>query len=170
MPGLTSGGAQLQALGLRLKALGSYQNALASADLVDLGGGKTLRSQLLAGIRAGVKPAIEAARAEARSTLPKHGGLNEEVATTAITVATRLTGPRVGVRVAVPKGRKRSNKAYGANKGNVRHPVFGKDRWVDQKVPSGWFDDTLKKSAPLIAGPVTAAMVRVAEEATRRLF
>jgi hypothetical protein len=169
---MTSGGAQLQALGLRLKTLGAAGLGMASTDLADLGRGKTLRSQLLAGIRAGAKPAIEAARTEARSTLPKHGGLNEEVATTAITVATRLTGPRVGVRIAVPNGRKRSNKAYGANKGLVRHPVFGK--WLegqpDQKVPSGWFDDTLKKSTALIAGPIEAAMVRVAEEATRRLF
>jgi hypothetical protein len=50
--------------------------------------------------------------------------------------------------------------------------VFGK--WLegqpDQRVPSGWFDDTLKKSTALIAGPIEAAMVRVAEEATRRLF
>lgn len=164
------GAVQLKALGLRLKTLAGYQNALASADLVDLGTGRTLRAQLLAGIRVGAKPAIEAARGAARSTLPKHGGLNEEVATTQITVATRLTGPRVGVRIGVTKGRKRSNKAYGANKGVVRHPVFGKAKWVEQKVPAGWFDDTLRKSTPLISGPIQAAMQRVAEEATRRLI
>ena len=166
----TDGGAQLQALGLRLKTLAGYQNGLAATALSDLGAGKTLRSQLLAGIRAGAKPAIQAARDAARTSLPKHGGLNEEVATTGITVATRLTGPRVGVRIGVTKGRKRSNKAYGANKGLIQHPVFGKGKWVDQKVPAGWFDETLEKSAPLISAPIQAAMERVAAEATRRLI
>lgn len=164
------GGAQLKALGLRLKQLGAYQNALAAEDLSSLGKGRTLRSQLLAGIRVGAKPAVQAARDAARSSLPKKGGLNEMVATTQITVATRLTGPRVGVRIGVTKGRKRSGKAYGANKGLIAHPVFGKGKWVDQKVPSGWFDETLKESAPKVVGPITAAMEAVAQEATRRLI
>lgn len=165
-----SGGAQLQALGLRLKQLGSVQNALASSELTDLGRGLTLRSQLLAGIRVGTKPAIQATRDAARANLPKHGGLNEKIATTQITTATRLTGPRVGVRIGVTKGRTRSGKAYGANKGLIKHPVFGKGKWVDQKVPAGWFDETLKTKTPQVAVSIQAAMERVAIEATRRLL
>lgn len=170
MPNADVGAIQLKRLGLRMKALGASGLNQAATDLgPEFGAGKTLRAQLLAGIRLGAKPAIEEARRVARDTLPKHGGLNEEVATTAITVATRLTGPRVGVRIAVPKGRKKSNKTYGANKGTVRHPVFGKNRWVDQKVPAGWFDSSLQRSAPLIVGPIQAAMKAVSIEATRRL-
>lgn len=164
-----NGALQLQALGARLKTLAGYQLAEASADLTDLGRGKTLRSQLLSGIRAGAKPAIEATRQAAREKLPKKGGLNEYVATTQITSATRVTGPRVGVRIGVKKGQ---HKAYGANKGSIRHPVFGKDRWVVQQLPSGavgWFDDTLKREAPKAVVPILAAMQRVADEATRRL-
>lgn len=168
-----SGGAQLQALGLRLKQLGAAGIGEASGDLADLGRGKTLRSQLLAGIRTGAKPAVQATRDVARSKLPKHGGLNEQVATTAITTATRLTGPRVGVRIAVPKGRKKSHRAYGANKGTINHPVFQTGKWVKQELPPnavGWFDDTLKRETPKIAAPIATAMERVAAEATRRLF
>jgi hypothetical protein len=164
------GAAQLKALGVRLKALGAADLGLASSDLTDLGKGKTLRSQLLAGIRAGAKPAIQATRDAAREKLPKKGGLNEYVATTQIISNTRVTGPRVGVRIGVKRGQ---HKAYGANKGKIRHPVFGKDRWVEQDLPTnavGWFDDTLKREAPKAVVPITAAMQRVADEATRRLL
>jgi hypothetical protein len=169
-----TGARQLEALGLRLKALGAAGNGAASVELSSLGRGKTLRSQLLSGIRTGAKPAIEATRQAARTNLPKRGKLNESVATTAITVNTRLTGAKVGVRIGVPKGRKKSNKVYGANKGVVRHPVFGE--WLpgmpDQNLgdnAAGWFDKTLRREVPKTIVPIRAAMEAVALEATRRL-
>lgn len=165
------GAMQLKALGVRLKALGAADLGMASPALADLGTGKTLRSQLLAGIRAGTKPAIEATRQAARDSLPKRGGLNEYVAATQITSSTLLTGPRVGVRIGVKKGQ---HKAVGANRGRLRHPVFGK--WLegqpDQQLPGnaiGWFDLTLRREAPKTVVPLLAAMERVAAEATRRL-
>lgn len=157
------GALQLKALGVRLKTLSGYQNIGAAEGL---GSGRSLRAQLLAGIRAGAKPAVEAARTAAREQLPKKGGLNDYVADTQIVTSTRLTGSRVGVRIGVKSG---SHKAYGANKGRIRHPVFGKDRWVEQELPSkGWFDDTLKREAPKVETAVYAVMKNVADEITLR--
>lgn len=170
---MTNDGAQqLQLLGKRLKQLAAYQNTLPS-ESVGLTG-RSLRAQLLAGIRAGAKPAVEATRQAARDQLPKHGGLNEYVATSGIVTSTRLTGPRVGVRIGVRKG-SQFHRAYGANKGTIRHPVFArKDRirqrwkWVDQQVTPGWFDQTLEKATPAITAVVTKTCQAIAEEVTRR--
>jgi hypothetical protein len=128
---------------------------------------------LLAGIRAGSKPAVDAARQAARDQLPKRGGLNNFVADTQIVSRTRLTGPRVGVRIGVNKGEPgtSAHRAYGANRGEVNHPVFGHlDRRVVQELASkGWFDNTMKDQQPVIAAAVRTAMEAVAIEATRRL-
>jgi hypothetical protein len=164
-----NGATQLKALGVRLKALGAAGDLAASDNLgaLKFGGGKTLRAQLLAGIRIAAKPAVEATRQAARDTLPKKGGLNNYVADTQITSATRLTGPRVGVRIGVKRG---NHKAYGANKGTIRHPVFGRATWVDQELHTrGWFDKTLESKKPEITTGVRSAMEAVAIEATRRL-
>lgn len=166
-----NGALQLQAVGRRFKQLAAYQN-LGAAE--GLGSGRSLRAQLLAGIRAGTKPGVEATKEAARRELPKHGGLNEYVASTLIGTYTRLTGPQVGIRIGVRKD-PRAHKAYGANKGLIRHPVFARGdqtrdqwRWVDQKVPAGWFDETLRKSTPAVVAAVTKTCELIAAELTMR--
>lgn len=161
-----NGALQLQAVGRRFRQLATFQNVGAAEGL---GPGRSLRAQLLAAIRAGTKPAVEATRQAARNELPKAGGLNEYVATSLIGSYTRLTGPRVGVRIGVRKG-PGSHKAWGANIGIVRHPVFGhRDRkWGETRVTPGWFDHTLSVATPGMAAVVTKAMELVAEELTRR--
>ena len=170
-----TGPLQLQALGLRLKALGAAGNIGAAQGLdAGFGAGKTLRAQLLAGIRTAAKPLVEDARQAARDKLPKHGGLNERVATSEMRVATRLSGPRVGVRIT-----NRSKGGKGTNRGEISHPVFAKgtDRtkwhWVDPPQPypaaEGWFDKTLEAKAPEVTEKVVAAMEVVAAEVRGRL-
>lgn len=164
----STGPMQLRALGLRMKALGAAGNIGAAQGLGEgFGGGKTLRAQLLAGIRSAAKPLVEETRKAAREQLPRAGGLAESVASSQIKVATRLTGPRVGVRIT-----NRSHGGRGANRGEISHPVFGhKDRWVKQKDPAGvgWFDQTLRHHAPAVEVPLRASMEIIAREATRRL-
>lgn len=167
-----NGALQLQALGKRFKTLAKTGDISASAG-IGLSG-RSLRAQLLAGIRAGTKPAVEATRQAAREQLPKAGGLNEYVATTLVGTYTRLSGPRVGVRIGVRKG-SGSHKAWGANKGTIRHPVFAKGsqtpdqwRWVEQQVPAGWFDQTLLKSTPGMAVAVQKTCELIAAELTMR--
>jgi hypothetical protein len=176
MPDMVIEGAwQLKELGARLKVLGAEGNLAAADNLgaAGFGRGKTLRAQLLTGIRIGAKPAVEATRQAAREQLPKKGGLNNYVADTQIVSRTRVTGPRVGVRIGVNKGAPGSaaHRAYGANRGVINHPTFGhQDRRVDQTLPTaGWFDKTLEEQQPVIVSAVTAAMEAVAIETTRRL-
>lgn len=162
----TDGALQLKALGVKLKVLGAVNN-LGPAE--SLGAGRSLRAQLLAGIRTAAQPAVEAARTAARDQLPKHGGLNEYVANSQIVTSARTAGSQVGVRIGVKKGSKAA-KAYGANKGLIRHPVFKTGRWVDQELSSkGWFDDTMRREGEKTIVPISAVMRAVAEEITRRV-
>ena len=154
---------QLKAIGLRMKALSAGGNILAAPGL---GAGKTLRAQLLGSIRAAAKPAIEATREAARSTLPKSGGLNEYIAAEKIKVSTRMTGPRVGVRIVAQSGQ------WNIDQSEVRHPVFGRSNrpWTTTKIATpGWFEKTLTREAPKAIGPISAAMEAVAIEAMGRL-
>ena len=162
MPGPADGALQLRALGLRLKVLSAAGDV---APAVGLGAGRSLRAQLTAGIREAAKPAVEATRQAARSSLPKRGGLNVYVADEQIKTAVRLTGPRVGVRIAA------QSRSWNEDQSAVRHPVFGhRDRkWATTKVTPGWFTETLTREAPMIIGAVLAAMEAVAVETTRRL-
>ena len=154
---------QLKAIGLRMKYLGAGGNILAAEGL---GAGRTLRAQLLGAIRVAAKPAVEATRQAARSTLPKRGGLNEYIAAEKIKVSTRLTGPQVGVRIIAQSGQ------WSGDQSEVRHPVFGRRNkpWTTTRVATpGWFTGTLTRETPKIMGPMYVAMEAVAAEAMGRL-
>ena len=162
-----AGSVQMRVLGLRLKALGA-SNVAATGLGPGFGGGRTLRAQLLAGIRSAVAPMINEVRTSAREQLPKHGGLNESVATSKFAVRTQTLGPRAGVRIT-----NTSHGGGGANRGVIRHPVFGRAKtpWVSQQDPAaaGWFDATLAHHAPQVSVAIRATMEVIAIEATRRL-
>ena len=154
---------QLKMIGLRMKALGAGGNMLAAPGL---GAGKTLRAQLFGAIRTAAKPAVEATRQAARDTLPKRGGLNKYIAAEKIKVATRLTGPMVGVRIVAQSGQ------WNSDQSEVRHPVFGRKNrpWTSTTIATpGWFERTLTREAPKVIGPIRVAMEAVAVEAMGRL-
>jgi hypothetical protein len=74
-----------------------------------------------------------------------------------------------GVRIVVGK---RRGGAQSTNRGVVRHPVFAKDgkasAWVNQSVPSGWFDEPLEQWGPRLARPaIEAAMSTILEKVVR---
>lgn len=128
-------------------------------------GRKDLRKELNKGLKAAAKPLIGKTRAKARSTLPKKGGLAAAVAKTPQRVQVRTGADTAGVRLVVGKN---GSGARGANRGVVRHPVFGnRENWVDQKVPSGWFDDTVKAEAPEIRRELERTVETVAEQIVR---
>lgn len=123
-----------------------------------------LRKELNRGIRVAAKPIVPEVRAEALRRLPKRGGLARQVAKEPARVQTR-TGRDPGVRVVV--GRKRGG-ARQANRGEIRHPVFGdRGRWVTQRVQPGWFDDPAERSAPRIKRAVQGAMQDIVDEIVR---
>lgn len=128
--------------------------------LREMGGGE-LKKALLRGIRETNKPTIAAVRANARSTLPRRGGLAELVAKSKIGTRTRLTGQHVGVEI---KGTGKIDVAE-INRGVVRHPVFGNKKvWAQQKVPAGWFTKPVTDDLPRIHASLERVMAEVARK------
>lgn len=125
-----------------------------------------LRKELNKRIRVAAKPLIPKARAEAMARLPQRGGLAKQVSKEPMRVQTR-TGRDPGVRIVVGK---RGGGARQANRGRLRHPVFGnRERWVTQQVKPGWFDDPMAASAPDVRRGVEAAMQSIVDDIVREV-
>ena len=127
----------------KLRALGV---AMKTAD-------KPLKAEIRRSLRKGVKPGVDGARARARATLPKRGGVNEVIArsrmNTQIKTGGRVTQLRVTSRTHDPR----------IDRGELRHPTHGHgDRWVVQRVPSGWFTQAMKQAAPAIRSELIVSM------------
>lgn len=128
-----------------------------------------LRKELNKELRNAGKPLIPKTRAAARAQLPRAGGLSEAVARAPQRVQVRTGTKTAGVRIVVSNNR---SAARAANRGVVRHPVFGADKWVTQQIPQaeGWFDETLEREAPKVARPaIEAALESIAERVVREV-
>lgn len=142
------------------------ENFMRLSKALKAAGQKELRKELNKNLRDAVKPLIPLTRAAARSTLPSRGGLAAEVARAPQRAQVRTGQNTAGVRLVV--GKRRGSAAGSANRGVVRHPVFGRDVWVEQKVTPGWFDDTLEQAAPdEVRKRCEAAIEAVAEKVVR---
>lgn len=129
-------------------------------------GDKELKKALTKGTGAAVEPAKEAVKASARAELPHRGGLAESIASSKFRVQ-RLTGAAPGIRLIM-----RRPKEHGGgisdlrrmNAGSLRHPVYGRRKWVLQKIPSGWFTRPLEALKPQISRDVAAAVAEVGKQ------
>lgn len=126
---------------------------------------RDLRKELLLELRKVAEPAAEQARANIRgmkSSGGRHpgGSLRAKVAKRVQTKAT-LGGRKAGIRVMVAQriGLPRGffNAPAQLNRKSFRHPLWGRDTWVNQVGEPGWFD------LPLIATrrPAAEAAVKV---------
>lgn len=135
---------------IRIEGLGQFYEL---SKALKAAGDTGMRNALNKELRTRTKPLIKQTRQAARNALPSRGGLANSIARAPqrIVVRTGRTQGDAGVRIVV--GASKSG-ARGANRGVVRHPVFareGGDRvWVEQKVPSGWFDETLLREGPAV--------------------
>ena len=137
-----SGSAQLAALAVRLKAAGD----------------KTLRRELLRGLKSGADPLVKKVAEAARSQLPHGGGLNEQVAGQKVKVQVRTGARTAGVRLTTTAPDTSQTDA-----GFVRHPVYGnRKKWVVQQIPAakGWWSQTLADGG----SDVTPELLKVMEE------
>lgn len=126
-------------------------------------GDKTLRKELLAGIRVATKGTKAAIKANALSSLPARGGLAAIVANSKVSTKTRTTGA-IGIRITAAN----PHSIRGMDRGNLRHPVFGnRGKWVSQKVKAGWFTDPIEADAPNIRYEIGQAMSSVAAKLER---
>lgn len=139
---------------------------LALSKALKAAGQTEMRKEMNAELRKAAKPLIQDTRSAALQTLPKRGGLAALVAREPQRVQIRTGTKTAGMRIVV--GRRRGG-AQATNRGQVRHPVFGNSKaYVNQQVPSGWFDDTLAGSGPKVRPYVEAALNHVAQEIARK--
>lgn len=146
-----NGADALLALSKRLKATGETE----------------LRKELHKSVREAGKPLIPKIREAARNNLPTHGGLNERIARKPYRAQVRTGVKTAGLRITGGKVDPRIN-----NQGRIAHPVFGRPgSTVVQNVPEarGYFDETLRDSAPQIRDTVTEVLVDYAKKLTRPL-
>lgn len=141
-------------------------NFLQVSKALKAAGETELRKELHKGVKKAARPLIPKARAAAKTQLPQRGGLAKRVAGSPMRTQVRTGTNKYGVRLVVGKN---GSGARDANRGRIRHPVFGnRDRWVDQRVPSGWFDDTMRAAAPAIRKDVQAAIDKVVNDIAKR--
>lgn len=140
------GAEQLADLSRRLKAAGE----------------KDLQKRLSAAIAKSMKPLRQELPRSALAKLPRRGGLAARVAGSKIRTTRRNTGRSVGLRLRADN----PDNIRRIDKGEVRHPVFGRrgGPWVTQPVTPGWFTEPTQAAAPAIRQKVTAAMQDVAAE------
>jgi hypothetical protein len=100
-----------------------------------------LRKEMPRALRRAATPMIKAIRDEARTVLPKGGGLNEYVAESPITTIVRTGADNTTVQI---RGRRRQARPNGKqvdlpaiNRGRLRHPTYGHRPWVTQQVAPG---------------------------------
>ena len=127
-------------------------------------GEKELRAALNKGLRDAAKPLIEDVREAAQRELPHSGGLAALVSGGKFRVQVRTGARTAGVRITG------SGQALsGADKGLIRHPVFGNRAvFVEQRVDGGWFSDTLNEKAPGVRPALEAALEDVAKQIVDR--
>lgn len=124
-----------------------------------------MRKELNAGLRKAAKPLIAKTRAEALRRLPQGGGLAGQVAKEPQRVQVRTGAKTAGVRVVVGN---KGGGARAANKGVIRHPVFGnRGVWVNQSVPAGWFDEPIKAEVPAIRRELEQVLIGIADQVVR---
>lgn len=125
-------------------------------------GDKNLRRELLRGLRAAAKPSGAAAKSNALQRLPRSGGLAQLVASSRITLQTKLTGtPRVRIIA------RNQSAIRNADAGSVRHPVYGTDHWVTQKVQPGWWSDAMHKNDRRVRREMSAVLNRIQRQLSR---
>jgi hypothetical protein len=136
------------------------------------GNAKTIRKQLNAGLKEGVKPALAATKKAALDLPVKTGkrettGLRKKMARVA-NIQVRSSGRDPGVRVRISRARMgdQASLVKATNNGKWRHPVRGnREVWVTQTSRAGWFDNANRYTGP----PVRRAIKRVMDDIEKQL-
>ena len=99
------------------------------------------------------------------ATLPHRGGLSARVAQSKVTQSNATTGknPKVMLRVKTREG----YDLKAMDRGQLRHPVYGRPVWVRQNVPAGEFTKPFEQGSEDVRRQVLAALERVADQIGR---
>lgn len=170
------------------------RTTVTAPDLVDLAvaikyesDGAVMRKDLLRGLRAAVRPAVDEAKSSIMSMessgLRQAGGSMRGAIRRQVGTEVSLTQKRAKVKVRVkkrgmPRGFTNAPKAYNMA-GGWRHPVVQRPlprgaagpmpapRWVQQIGKPGWFDEPLRSHRDKYRAAVQAAMQRTADRIAR---
>lgn len=114
------------------------------------------RQEFQAAMTEATAPMIKAIRANAVATLPRAGGLGRVIAASRFTVSPIRGKGLAGVRVATDDHDPRIDK------GRLRHPVYGRGRWVVQSVTAGWFTRGARRATGATRAAIRAASAGLA--------
>lgn len=111
------------------------------------------------------RPTKSAIRSSARSTLPSRGGLAALIASASVTTKVVMgANPKVSLRTDLA-----GHALAPIDRGTVRHPVYGRGRWVTQSVTPGYFSDPVRNDMPRIRRGVERTVDRVVADRLRAL-
>ncbi len=162
-----TGGEKLQRVILRLKETGN----------------EGLGKGMAAGLRIAARPIEPAVRAEASRRMPPGYG---PVLSKSLTFRTTVRSFKYTARVTwkvYGDGKKERRDVPALNRGQLRHPVFGRTRrlkrhakhratsqpnsWVTQRIQRGFVDDPVKLLAPNVRKEMDKVIDQVAAKITR---
>lgn len=141
-------------------------------DLVQLGktlkalGDKTILPTLRRELNADTKEQRRKIRDRIRtgSGLPQRGGLAKWLAGTPAT-STHVERDRASIKLKLSK---RGHDIAAANRGRLRHPVFGRRPWVTQDIASGWWESAAEPEVEELARKVADAVDRAVQRAVEQ--
>lgn len=116
-------------------------------------------------LRGVARPLVTQMRDEGAAAMPRRGGLSGRIA------RARLSQANLGgrsARTARVELRIRSAEGYDINaleRGDLRHPVYGRSPWVSQRVPVGAFMRPFHRGAP----QVQAELLRRIDQALKEI-
>lgn len=132
-------------------------------------GRKDLQRELGRAVREGGKVVRGEGRVVAVEWLPSRGGLGPRTARAAYRTRMRAgRSPSVTVVASLRKqdgGGKVDLRAM--DRGRLRHPVFGRGRWVTQQIRPGWWSEVGLRSGRKARRLVEAGMDRVRQQLER---
>lgn len=124
-------------------------------------GRKDLKKAMTREIRDEAKPAIAAVKENARTSLPRAGGLAALIARSRFRTSIKTGKNTAGVQIVA----KDSHDIRAINRGKVRHPVWGNRKvWVLQSVEPGWFDEPIEDRADAMREAIARAVDRTLRE------
>lgn len=120
-------------------------------------GSKSIKRETLKGLHRASFPLRKAAKREARSILPKGGGLNKRVQSSRMSTRVRFLGRDPSVRIEA-KGMQQLEMI---DRGWVNHLTFGHLPWTVSPVPSGWFTRPMQQGLPLVREEISRSLDEV---------
>jgi hypothetical protein len=142
------GGHQLLILSQRLRAAGATG----------------AKREMTKGLNRATKPLKAAAKANAKASLPRRGGLGKRVARTKMQTKVR-TGRVADVRIlALPSAVADPARI---DRGRVKHPVWGRGPWVLQDVTPGWATKPWEEGGPVVAREMVGVLQVVSAQIGR---